>query len=121
MARIPIRYSPTKGLLLRAVGVPARFAYVDVGDTVVRVSLGWAFRARFDRSRVESASRAPDVPLTAGAHGRRGRWLVNGASGPIVTIRLNGPVRAWVIAYPVRLRELSVSVADPDALIAAVS
>ena len=59
--------------------------------------------------------------VTAGAHGWRGRWLVNGASSPIVAIRLRSPTRAWVAGYPVRLREVLVSVADPDALIAALS
>ena len=121
MTRIPIRYSPGKGMLLRLCGVPARAAYVEVDDSRVRVRMGWAFRAEFDRSRVESAYGAPNVHLTAGAHGWRGRWLVNGASGPIVAIRLNGPVRAWVLGFPVRLRELLVSVADPESLIASVS
>jgi hypothetical protein len=121
MTRVPIRYSRGKGLVLRIVGVPARASYVEIGDTLVRVRMGWGFRAAFDRSRVESAYRAPRVRLTAGAHGWRGRWLVNGASGPIVAIRLNGPVRAWVAGFPVRLREVSVSVADPEALIAALS
>jgi hypothetical protein len=121
MTRVPIRFSFGKGLILRCVGVPARAAYVDVDETVVRIRMGWAFRVAFDRSRVESAYHAPNVRVTAGAHGRHGRWLVNGASGPIVTIRLNGPVRAWVVAFPVRLREVSVSVADYSGLIAALS
>jgi hypothetical protein len=121
VTRVPIRYSPGKGILLRIVGLPAHGSYIEIGDGIVRIRLGWGFRVALDRSRVESAHRAPNVRLTAGAHGRRGRWLVNGASGPIVSIRLNGPVRAWVAGFPVRLREVSVSVADPDGLIAALS
>jgi hypothetical protein len=74
-----------------------------------------------NRDRVESVERAPDVALTAGAHGWRGRWLVNGASGPIVTIRLNHPAHGSVTGFPVRPRAVSVSVAEPDALIAALS
>ena len=65
MTRVPIRYSFGKGLILRCVGVPARAAYVDVDETVVRVRMGWAFRAAFDRSRVESAYHAPNVRITA--------------------------------------------------------
>ena len=118
--RFPIRYSRGKGLLLRCVALPASGAYVEVGDRSVRVRLGWAFRASFDRTRVETAHRSPRVRFTAGAHGRRGRWLVNGASGPLVTVRLNGPIRAWVAGFPVRLREVVVSVADPEALMAAL-
>jgi hypothetical protein len=119
--RVPIRYSLVKGLLLRLVGIPARTAYVEVDDSSVRVRMGWAFRAKFDRSRVESAYGGRPVRLTAGVHGRRGRWLVNGASGPIVAIRLNSPVRAWVAGFPVRIREIAVSVADPEGLISLVS
>ncbi len=118
--RFPIRYTLLKGLVLRAVGVPARAAYVEIGVTKVRVRLGWVFHAAFDRSRVESSHRSRSVRMSAGAHGWRGRWLVNGASGPIVSIRLNGPVRAWVAGYPVRLREVAVSIADPEELMAAL-
>ena len=121
MTRIPIRYSFGKGLVLRLVGAPARFAYVEIGEPLVRVRMSWAFRLTFDRAHIESVVQAPPVRITAGAHGWRGRWLVNGASGPIVAIRLGAPVRAWVAGFPVRLREIAVSVADPDALIAALA
>ena len=121
MTRFPIRYTFGKGLVLRLVGAPKRWAYVEVDERRVRVRMSWAFRAKFDRSLVESVSRAPKVRVTAGAHGWRGRWLVNGASGPLVSIRLRDHTRAWVAGFPVRLREVSVSVADPDGLIAALS
>ena len=121
MTRFPIRYSFGKGLLLRLAGAPKRWAYVELDERRVRIRMSWAFRATFDRSLVESASRAPRVRVTAGAHGWRGRWLVNGASAPLVTIMLRDRARAWVIGFPVRLREVTVSVAEPDALIAALS
>ena len=56
--------------------------------------------------------------LSLGVHGWRGRWLVNGAAGPLVALEIEPPVRARVIGIPVRLRELFVSVDDPDAVIA---
>jgi hypothetical protein len=121
MNRIPIRYSRGNGIILRLMGLPARSAYVELDGTLVRVRLGWAFHASFNRNRIESAERTPDVLMTAGAHGWRGRWLVNGASGPIVTIRLRDPASAFALGFPTRLREIAVSVADPDALIAALS
>jgi hypothetical protein len=121
MTRFPIRYTFGKGLVLRLVGAPQRWAYVEIGDRRVRVRMSWAFRAKFDRGLIESVSRRPRVRVTAGAHGWRGRWLVNGASGPIVSLRLAEPVRGWVIGFPVRVRELWVSVADADELIAALS
>jgi hypothetical protein len=121
MSRIPILYSRGYGLILGLMGLPRHSAYVELDDALVRVRLGWAFHASFNRNRVESAEHTPDVLMTAGAHGWRGRWLVNGATGPIVTIRLRGPASAFVLGFPIRLREIAVSVADPDALIAALS
>ena len=121
MKRFPIRYTTGKGLVLRLVGVPQRWAYVEIDERRVRVSMSWAFRAEFDRALVESATPAPRVRATAGAHGWGGRWLVNGASEPLVSIRLREQSRARVIGFPVKLREVVVSIADPDALIAAVS
>ncbi len=53
-----------------------------------------------------------------GAHGWRGRWLVNGAGDGLVVIDISPPARARVTGVPVRLRELTVSVEDPDALAA---
>jgi hypothetical protein len=120
VTRIPILYSRGYGLLLTVMGFPRRASYIEFDDTLVRVHLGWAFHASFSRNRIESAERTPDVLMTAGAHGWRGRWLVNGASGPIVTIRLRDPASAFVLGFPIRLREVAVSVADPDALIAAL-
>jgi hypothetical protein len=115
--RFPIRYTPVKGLVLRLIGAPQRWAYVEIKGDRIRVRMSWAFSARFSRSKVAYVSREKDVLFTAGVHGWRGRWLVNGASGPIVAIKLLKPVRARVILFPVRLSELQVSVANPDALI----
>jgi hypothetical protein len=121
MSRTPILYSKGNGLILKLMGLPPRSAYVELDDTLVRVRLGWAFHTSFNRNRIESAEHTPDVLMTAGAHGWRGRWLVNGASGPIVTIRLRDPASAFALGFPTRLCEIAVSVADPDALIAALS
>jgi hypothetical protein len=52
--------------------------------------------------------------------GWRGRWLVTGARGPIVAIEIDPPVHAHTILIPSGLRELHVSVVDPEALIAAL-
>jgi hypothetical protein len=121
MSRTPILYSKGYGLLLALMGLPQHSAYVELEDQLVRVRLGWAFHASFNRNRIESAEHTPDALMTAGAHGWRGRWLVNGASGPIVTIRLSQHASAFVLGFPIRLREIAVSVADPDALIAALT
>src|SRR5690348_8137374 len=106
MSRYPIRYSPVKGTILRLVLLPQRFSYVDVGKRDVNVRMGYGFRASFARSNVAHVSREKPVLLTAGAHGWRGRWLVNGASRPIVSIKLHEQVRAHVLGVPVTLNEV---------------
>ena len=53
-----------------------------------------------------------------GAHGFRGRWLVNGSSEGIVQLTIDPPARAYVMGVPITLRTLDISVTDPQALIA---
>jgi hypothetical protein len=118
--RFRIRYSPFKGTLLRLFLLPQRMSYVDVRGDEVRVRMGWGFSARLPRAAITDVSREKRIWVTAGAHGWRGRWLVNGASGPIVGIRVDPPARGRVIGVPIEVREVQVSVEDPDALIAAL-
>ena len=83
--------------------------------------MSWGFRADVPRRSIRSVRPERNAYLSLGVHGWRGRWLVNGAAGPIVALEIEPPVRARVIGVPVRLRELFVSVEDPDAVIAELS
>ena len=118
--RFPIRYSPRYALLLNLMALPRVGSFVDLDDRTVHVRLGWAFSARIPRSLVVAARPAPPVRLNVGAHGWRGRWLVNGAKDGIVAIDLSEPVRAFTAGFPLRLRHLTVSLDDPDAFLAAL-
>ena len=80
--------------------------------------MGWAFRAHFPQSAVANATRVRNKPLSRGVHGFAGRWLVNGSGDGILAIDLAATQRARVLGVPVRLRQLLVSVNDPDALAA---
>jgi hypothetical protein len=115
--RFPIRYTPIKGALLRLFLVLQRWSYVDVRPDVVAVRMSYGFAVEFARSNVAHVSRERRVPVTTGAHGWRGRWLVNGASGPIVAVKLRDPVRGRVVGFPVEVREVQVSVAEADELV----
>jgi hypothetical protein len=95
-------------------------AAVDVGDVLVVVTYGPWFRAEFPRSAVRSVERDDRRVVSRGVHGWRGRWLVNGAGTGLVRITLDPPQRARTTGIPVRLRELTVNVDDPAALIAAL-
>lgn len=78
--------------------------------------MGWAFRARFLRSMVISATRYEGRPLSRGVHGLAGRWLVNGAGDRLLQVDLRPAGEARVLGFPVSLRTLLVSVDDPEAL-----
>lgn len=95
-------------------------AAVDVGETEVAVRYGPWFVARFPRSAVVDVARDERRFLSRGAHGWRGRWLVNGAGTGLVRVTLDPVQRARVTGVPAKLRELIVNVDDPEALIAAL-
>jgi hypothetical protein len=114
--RIPIRCNAFGRVVLTMVGAPPSLDHIDVDDDQVHVQLGYAFRTEFARANVESVVRDTRRYVSTGAHGWGGRWLVNGAPGPIAVINLREPVRAFVLGFPVQLRQLLVSIDDPDAL-----
>ena len=119
MTRIPIKYG-TLSWLLRLCLVPPRSAYVEREGADIVVHMGWSFRARFPTDAVV-ATKAYGRRISIGVHGWRGRWLVNGATEPIVGLILREPVRAYIIGFPIRLREVLVSVEDPEALLRLVA
>jgi hypothetical protein len=121
-ARFPIRFSSGNGILFRGLLISPSNSFVELHDDSMTVRLGWAFSARIPRRLVARAGpgKPPRIPLTAGAHGWAGRWLVNGAPDGIVAIELTEPVRAYVAGFPIRLRHLSVSLEDPDGFLAAL-
>ncbi|MEA2130368.1 MAG: hypothetical protein QOJ85_3259, partial [Solirubrobacteraceae bacterium] len=117
--RIPIRFGRLKPLFT-LLGITPGWSYIDVAPDIVRVRMGWAFGADVSRTSIRSARRVRNA-ISIGVHGWRGRWLVNGAAGPLVAVAIDPPAPARVLGFPVRLRELVVSVDDPDALIRALS
>ena len=90
-----------------------------VQDGTLHVRFGWGFRTEIPLTSIKDAKPNHDRVRSWGAHGWRGRWLVNGSSRDIVELTIDPPARAYVVAAPIRLRTLCVSVTDPQALIAA--
>jgi hypothetical protein len=119
-SRFPIRFERWYGWYSTLVGLPPSTAYVAVDGAQIEVRMGWAFRARFPRSAVASASALDIRPLSRGVHGFRGRWLVNGSGKGILSIQVSPAQRAYVMGVPIRLRELLVSVTEPSELMAAL-
>jgi hypothetical protein len=117
---MPILFDSWYAWLSSALGLTPSKSYLDVAHDDVEVRMGWAFRARFPRSAIASASVSDLRPLSRGVHGFRGCWLVNGSGRGIVTIRLAPDQRARVIGVPVRLRELLLSVDEPSRVAASL-
>lgn len=116
--RFPIRFDTWYALLSTSLLLFPSDSWVEVSDDEVHVRMGWAFRATFPRSAVAATRRLESRPLSRGVHGLFGRWLVNGAGDRVLVIELRPTQRARVLGFPVRLRELLVSVDDPEALAA---
>lgn len=117
-----VRFSPWFLPLAWLVGMWPAYSLVKVGDGVVRVTMGWAFRAELPVRSVASA-RAVRSPwwLGIGVHGLGGTWAVNGTRRGTVEICLVPAQRARVAGFPVRLKRLYVSVTEPDALVDALT
>jgi len=118
--RIPISFDRAFIPLAVSLRTGPKDTYVTVDGDQVNVHMGWAFHARFKRSQVARTAIDMNPVISRGAHGGRGRWLVNGAGPPLVEISLDPPARARVSLVPIRLRELVVSVEDADELIGAL-
>jgi hypothetical protein len=119
--RFAIRVDPLFRWLFAVMGAGARHDLVDVGPQYVQVRLGWLFRTTIDRSAIAGVEHHANMYGGWGAHGWRGRWLVNGSSKGIVQIDLEPRQRAWLLGFwPLRLRVLYVSLIDPDGFLAAL-
>ena len=116
--RFPIRYNPAARFLLSGLFIGPRGSFVEVSEREVSVRMGWGFRARFARSSVVRCSQGiSGMLLGLGIHGFGGRWLVNGSLDGLVSLHLSPDQRAHVLGVPVKLRELQVSLVEPEALL----
>ena len=118
--RFPILFTgPNKAMIVLGI-LPSR-SFVEVDEREVRVRMSWAFGLTMPRSSVTGV--APDRGrfIGWGAHGWRGEWLVNGSMKNIVRIDIDPPARGRTMMFPLRVRVLRVSVADPAGLMAALT
>lgn len=83
--------------------------------------MGWSFEGRAPRASVASALVLEETVLSRGVHGWRGDWVVNGAGAGLAEVRFEPPMKAHVLAFPVRVRRLRVSLDDPAGLARALT
>jgi hypothetical protein len=114
--RFAFRYDRWCGWILGALGSGRRFSRVIVTDEDLDVQLGIAYRGVVPRSSIAAARRWRGRVFGWGAHGWRGRWLVNGSSKGIVVFDVDPPAKGRVIGFPVTVRELALSMEDPEGL-----
>jgi len=107
-------------VLLSLLGMGPAFSGVELVDDTLRVRMGWAFRASVPVSHITVVGPRTGLVGGIGVHGWNGRWLVNGATTGLVAITVDPPGRASVMGIPVKLRQLTLSLEDPDALVAAL-
>lgn len=119
--RFAIRFDGGFRWLFTLLLLPPSASYVEVGEDEVQVRMSWGFRARIPRWTVTSATPYGKTVFSWGVHGWGGRWLVNGSSRGIVSVKLEPSARAWVMGFPIRLKELLVSVEDPEGLTRALA
>jgi hypothetical protein len=119
--RFEFRFDRLGSAVMSPLGAGRKFSHIDVSDAEVDVRLGWTFSARIPRSSVQFARLHEASTLSRGAHGWRGKWLVNGASTGLVAITLDPPAHGRVAGFPVKVSELIVSADAPDDVVAALT
>ena len=101
-----------------------RYSTVRVDDDRVSVRMGfggWAFTAAVPTTSITEVTRVAGPVLGWGVHGWRGLWLVNGSSKGLVRMTIEPKARGRCLGFPLRIRQLTVSLADPDGFVKAVS
>jgi hypothetical protein len=120
-SRFPIRVDPIFRGLFALLGASAHRDHVEMDGSNITVRLGWLFHATIARSAIADAKHHADMYGGWGAHGWRGRWLVNGSSKGVVELdlRTGQPARLLGV-WPISLDVLYVSLVDPDGFLAAL-
>jgi hypothetical protein len=103
------------------LGVVPEYCRVEVDDGEVRVRMSWLFSLDAPRSQLHAAVRDHGRVWGWGAHGWRGNWLVNGSSQRLVRLEFEPPVHARTAGFPIRVRQVRVSVEDPCGLLTALA
>lgn len=111
---------PLMGALLAIGLAPTGSRYVELDDDRLRVRMGATFRADVPRSAVRAVGPDTGAVTGYGAHGWAGRWLVNTSDRGLVRLQVEPRGRGQLLGVPVTLRVLRLSLARPEAFLAAL-
>jgi len=115
-----LRYGAYSRHLLKLLGSGPAHSGIAVSDGDLAIKMGRSFDGRASRGSIVSARSLTNTVLSRGVHGWRGDWLVNGAGAGLVEILFDPPMVGHVLAFPVSVRRLRISVDDPDGLVATI-
>jgi hypothetical protein len=108
--------NPVMNVLLKLTG--SRNATVELSADTLEVRLGVTWSAEIPRGSITAAGYDPLRTINIGAHGWRGDWLVNTSTTGLVVLTIDPEARGRCLGYPISLRKLHLSLADPDAFLA---
>lgn len=119
--KFPISYTSMFKALASITGIGPSQSNVSIYSDRVDVRMGWAFRASIPRSSVNKIEQVDRIPplYGFGVHGWNGTWAVNGSQRGAVKLSLDPPASARVVFVPVKLRQLYLSIEQPEAFVVA--
>jgi hypothetical protein len=122
VATFEIAYASAYQWLFSLLGMGPRHSGVQVDRNEMHVHMGWVFDLRIGRAQIQRAARTGRIWWAVGVHvGPKARWVVNGSTRNMVTISLEPEAVGRLFGFPVRVRSLSVSVVQPEALLIALA
>jgi hypothetical protein len=122
--QFPLSFNRLMRVLMTPMLAGRRYCHVTVSADHFDVRMGvggWAFAAKIPRTAIVESAEVSGPVWGWGAHGWRGRWLVNGSSRGLVSLRVDPRARGRCLGVPVRVRELTVSLDDPALFLATLA
>jgi hypothetical protein len=116
-----LRYGAVSKHLLNLIASGPARSGIALNDADLGIVMGRSFNGRAPRDAVTSARALADTVVSRGVHGWRGDWLVNGAGDGLVELVFAPPMKAHVLAFPVRVSRLRISVVDPEGFVEALT
>jgi hypothetical protein len=96
----------------------SRKATVELTADALTVRLGLTWSATVPRADIRTAGHDPLRTISIGAHGWRGDWLVNTSTKGLVVLTIDPAGKGRCLGYPIKVRKLHLSLADPDVFLA---
>ena len=122
--RFEMSFSSFMRILTTPILAGPRRCHVTLGADRLSVAMGvggWTFSADVPLSSVGEVARVSGPVWGWGAHGWRGRWLVNGSSRGLVRISIQPAAFGRCLVVPIKVTELTISLEEPDEFVAAIT